>query len=275
MPKKSFTAMLPASFLEAVAEFQSNPARHSFIRKDGTLAYLPFVGGGAADDAGENGAGDAGESGDDTDDKDDKKEEGDDKDDDSAETDGDADGAMPENIKAILRKERRAARDARAAEAAAKREAADAKAKAQKYEDAEKTEAERLTGERDSLKTENAQLRATNQRLALGGAFRDAGYDWHSPEDALDMALKSFGLADVEIGEDGKIDMKAVKKIAKELATEKAFLVKTAASGDDKEGGRSRQSGRPYNGKPGDNKAKNEAALTKRYPAMGGRRRVE
>lgn len=271
MPKTSFSSMLPASFLEAVEGYRKNPL--SYVRKDGSLAYLPFVGGGATDDddagtddkddgtSGKDGADDKGEGDNDT---------GDDEDDD------DADGAMPDNIKAILRKNRNATRDAQRLLADAKKAQEAAEAKAKQYEDKDKSDLERLKGDNESLNQKNEKLEATNKRLVLQQAFlNNKSVAWVDPEDALDMALARFGLGDVEIGDAGEVDRKVVSKIIKEMAAEKKYLVKSEDATGEGSGTKEKQgaSGKSYNsGKSGAQKGKDEAAMAKRYPAMGGRR---
>jgi len=274
MPNKSFSSMLPKSFLESVEQYRISPL--SYVRKDGSLAYLPFVGGGAEDDDNDAGAGSG------SDDKGGAGAEGSNETGDDSDEDEDADGAMPDNIKKILLKNRRITRDAEAAKRAAEKAAAEALAKAKEYEDKDKSELEKLTAERDELKAEREKLAADNKRLALQQAFHnDKSVTWKDPEDALDLALSKYGLGDVEISEDGRVDAKAIKKLVKELSSDKSYLVESEAGtgGDDKgqqdKGKKHGPSGRSYNGGKSGDKAKDEAAMRRRFPAMGGRRRTD
>lgn len=219
-------------------------------------------GGGSEDGSGGSGddgnQGDGGTSGEGDSDPDDDDEDGE---------DGSTDG-LPENVKAILRKNRKAARDAQKAASTALAAQAAAEAKVQEFEDKDKTELQRAQDEAAREKQRAETLAAQLKTSALETAFlQDATHTWVDAEDALDLAMRRFGLADLEVV-DGKVDKKAVKAIAKKLGEEKKHLV----AGESSKGGKSGGSFNNGDGKP--NGAASEKALVTKYPALRGRSRT-
>jgi hypothetical protein len=272
MPTKN-NVVLPASFLQALEKARHSP--HSFMSKSGQVKCLPFIGGGA-EDAGEGaddkgGESDSGESGDGkqsgTDDADKDSEDEDD------EGDSEEHKGLPDNVKAILRKERNAAREARREAERAKAEAANAQQKAKEYEDRDKSDLEKAQERAAVAEKRAADLEASNKRLSLRSAFMaDTSVAWVDPDDALDMAMRQFGLGDLEVSDSGRVDKKALQKILKRVADEKAYLVKKEEGSDGKQ-----RSGAPFNGGKGGGKKEvsNEAAMRQKFPAMRGRRKTE
>jgi hypothetical protein len=281
MPSNNSLAnRLPKSFLEALEEAAANPL--SFVRKNGSVAYLPFVGGGAPDDNGEGGDGQGGQndggdgsegagSGTDTGAGTEGSGTGDTGDDgDGAGDDEDEQGDLPENVKAILRKNRKAARDAEKAAANAVREANAAKAKAKEYEDRDKTALQKAEEERDEARKRADALEDSNKVLGLRMAFlADTSVTWVEPEDALDMALMKYGLKELEVSDTGKVDKKALKAIIKTLSSEKGYLVQKDGQKDGPQGA---SGGSLNSGKGG--KKPDTGADVRRFPAMAGRRKV-
>lgn len=255
---------LPASFLQALEEARRNP--QSFIAKSGQVKFLPFVGGGAEGDASDPPAAGAtgGESSDDSGQSGTDGGQNADSDTEDAE---EGDEGLPDNIKAILQKNRREAREAKRKAEEAERKAADAEARAKGYEDRDKSDLEKAQETAAAATKRADELEAANKWLALRSAFlADNSVAWVDPDDALEMALNKFGLGDLEVGSNGAVDRKALRKILADMAKEKDYMVKKEAAG----GGT--PSGAAFNGGKGSKpKANDEAAMVAKFPAMRGR----
>lgn len=265
MPK-SPEFVLPESFLEA-ARRPAN-AVPFFIGKRGHVIRVPFIGGGSQP-PGEGGSGDGGEGGTGegeggTDNKGDDSGTEDDADEDAEE--GDAE--LPETVKAVLRKNRAATRAAEKALAKAEKAKEAAEKKAKEYEDKNKTALERAEERATTAEKAVADLKTASQGTALRAAFlQNTGVAWADVDDAFDAAMSKFGLADLEVGDNGRVDSKKVDKIIKQLAKDKPHLVKAAETGTGSTGG-------SFNGNRGGGTSgggKDKAALAKKYPALRGR----
>ena len=201
----------------------------------------------ADDDAGENDA-------DDTDD--------DDSGDDSDDSDDDDSGEEPvrnPKLKALSdenAKRRQQLKDAKQREA-------DLAAKLKEYEDKDKSDVDRATGEAAELKKTNEALAGTNRKLALQLAFSlDRKYDWHDGA----AALRLLDLDGVEIDEDGEVT--GMTEAIKTLATKHPYLVKPKDDGGPGSG--STGSGQPPNGRKTKQGTQREV-LEKKYSALRNR----
>lgn len=284
MPGKQPTDVnLPASFLEAMAEYQRNPL--SVLRRN-FPPYLPFIAGGAPEDGDGAGSGDGsgndgnsggsgGADGDGNSGTGDGAGTGNDADDDD---DDDADEGLPDNIKSILRKNRKATREAERRAERAEREAKAAADKAKEYDDRDKSELQKAQDRTKELETENAKLRDDNKAVSLRSAFlAHTGVTWVDPEDALELAMRKYGLSELEVSDAGTVDAKKLGKIVKDMAAEKGYLVKTgdgAGGGKGGDAGKGQASGGAFNGGSGKGDGKSVDKLANKYPAMRGRRRV-
>lgn len=226
-------------------------------------------GNGGGNDGGSGGSGDSGNQGDGGKSGEGEGEGGSDPDDDDDDDDSEATEGLPDNVKAILKKNRKAARDAQKATNAALAAQAAAEAKVQAFEDKDKTELQRAQDEAAREKQRAETLAAQLKTSALETAFlQDSTHTWVDAEDALDLAMRRFGLADLEVV-DGKVDRKAVKAIAKKLGEDKKHLV----AGEEKpKGGKSGGSFNNGEGKPSGGAS--ETALVNRYPALRGRNKT-
>lgn len=270
---------LPKSFLEAMAEYQSNPL--AVLRRHSLPYALPFIGGGAPDD--DDGDGDdkegsgSGQQGD-GDGTGDASEQDGNGDEDGDDEDGDE--GLPENVKAILRKNRKATRDAERRAERAEKAAREAGTKIKEYDDRDKTELQKAQDRAKELETENSELRDANKLISLRSAFLShTAVTWVDPEDALELALRKYGLKDLELNADtGTVkDKKALTALVKEMAKEKSYLVKPgddAGDGKDGDAGKRQASGGSFNGGKGKDTGKNADSLAGKYPALRGRRRV-
>lgn len=274
MPETKTDFVLPESFLEAARAAAENPLY--FASKRGGLIRLPFVGGGAEGDGtgteggtSSEGEGDSGEGGQ-TEEQNSGGQSGEDDD----EGDEDETSGVPDNIKAILKKNRQEARDARRALEKANEELAAARKTAKEYEDRDKSALEKAEDRAKQAEERAAKLEDDNKALALRTAFNsNSDYTWVDADDAFEMARRNFGLADLEI-RDGTVDKKKLKAILKTMAEDKPYLVSKGSGEGDGKGGKG-ASGGSFNSGKGGAKSKNEAAIARRYPAMQGRRKVD
>lgn len=248
-------------------------------RQDGSPIWLFRGGAPQDDDTGSNG-GDSGAGSGKADGDDDSEGEGsagsdaDDEgaDDEDADVDlSDSDKTLPENIQAILKKNRRDVKVAEKAKRAAEKLARDAAAKVQTFEDKDKTELQLAQDKLQRAEEKATALEAQLAKSARRTAFLQVqGFNWADAEDALDMAMK-LGLKDLEVDEDGRVDTKKVKAVAKKLADEKPYMVVK----DDAGGGSGRRTGGSFNSGGGNGKGvADENKLKAKYPSMAGRRRV-
>lgn len=280
MPGKQLSVdNLPTSFLEALAEYQRNPIGVLRRNFSGTL---PYIAGGAPDDDNGAGSGDGDGSGDGNPGADgsgggdDGAGNGKQGPDDDSDGDGDEDEELPDNIKAILRKNRKAAREAQKAAEAADRRAREAEGKVKEYDDRDKSELQRAQDRVTELETENASLRDANKQTSLRSAFLGhTSVTWADPEDAFDLAMSKYGLKDLEVNEAGTVkDKKALGKLISDMAKDKSYLVKPKEGQGQDDAGKRQASGGSFNGGSGKNDGKSTDKLAQKYPAMRGRRRV-
>lgn len=131
---------------------------------------------------------------------------------------------------------------------------------------ATQTETERLTAERDELKTYKEAAESNLRNLRIENSFLLANtHSWVDMEDALRLA----DLSEVTIDEDGKVDGKALRKALDDLAKRKPHLVKPATSSTTTPPAGA--SAPEMNGTPkgaGD-RSPDRAALAKRFPVLG------
>lgn len=150
---------------------------------------------------------------------------------------------------------------------AADRRATTAEQKIKEAEDAKKDD---LTKAQESLKeqeTKVSTLQSENADLRLQIAFLTANdVTWHEGEAALKFA-QSNGYLEGVIQEDGSIDKAALKSALKKLATEKKYLVKSAA-GDQGGDQQNPSGGNVGNGTKKGLSAEDEAELRRKFPAL-------
>ena len=145
----------------------------------------------------------------------------------------------------------------------AKQREADLAAKLKEYEDKDKSDVDRATGEAAELKKTNEALAGTNRKLALQLAFSlDRKYDWHDGT----AALRLLDLDGVEIDEDGEVT--GMTEAIKTLATKHPYLVKPKDDGGPGSG--STGSGQPPNGRKTKQGTQREV-LEKKYSALRNR----
>lgn len=182
--------------------------------------------------------------------------------------DDEVDPETPDAVRRLIREERAASKRAARAAAAALKRAEAAEKRAKEYEDRDKSELEKATerAEESDKRAESAESLVA--RLTLENAFyRVPGIEWNDPEVAFDLAMRS-GLSELDAS-DGKVDNAAVKKVVKELAKTKSYLVK--AEEDDS---KKRASGGSFNGgKGGAEKTNDPNKLAGKYAALRGRSR--
>ena len=127
------------------------------------------------------------------------------------------------------------------------------------YTDADKTELDKASEERDAFKGQVDTLTATNRKLAIQVAFLgEAGYSWHNPK----TALRLLDLDGVEIDDEGEVT--GLTEAVKKLADENPFLLK--GKGDDDEDEDDEKS--PPSGQPVGSRSKRTTqrqALEKKY----------
>lgn len=139
---------------------------------------------------------------------------------------------------------------------AADRRASAAEQKVQEYEDANKSELERITAERDRATQDRDQLQQQLRDERIHNAFlSQTRQRWHNP----DKALKLADLSGVEISDDGEV--KGIKAAADALAKSDPYLVKPDDDGNPSGGnvGGGRRQGQP---------GYSEDYLTGKYPAL-------
>lgn len=146
---------------------------------------------------------------------------------------------------------------------AADRRASAAEARVKEFEDAGKSELEKLQTERENAAKERDEARQALQSERIANAFLASNsVTWHDPEDALAM-LRTKYMEGVEISEDGKIS--GMKKAIEKMAKEKSYLVNavqsSASTGDQMNGKRK--------GDAKDERASKDDELKKRMPALG------
>lgn len=149
----------------------------------------------------------------------------------------------------------------RNSEKALKKQLDDALVQLKNFTDKDKSETEKLTGERDELKTKYEETASALASLRLENAFLKVNaVDWHDPA----LAMTQVDLSGV-MDEDGEIDDKKLKAAVENLAKTKPFLVKGEAEPKNPKV----PSGTPVgSGGRGSKKDLDRAALEKKYPAL-------
>lgn len=136
-------------------------------------------------------------------------------------------------------------------------------AKLKEFEDAGKTETEKVTAERDALKAEVAALRQEVQQSKLRNAFLTSNdVQWHNPERALALV----DLSTVEIGKDGEPDRGQLKAAIKALAESDSYLVKSSEQPTRQPAPSSPSGSQPA--RKNTNGELDRAALAAKYPAL-------
>lgn len=134
-----------------------------------------------------------------------------------------------------------------------------AEAKVKEFEDKDKTELERATGEAKDLREKLSQRDERIQDLQLELAFfKSNKVQWHDPA----LARKEIDMSLVTVEEDGTV--KGMDKALERLAKDKPFLVKTEE--------KKQASGASFNGSSGGKKITTDSEkLAAKYPALRGR----
>jgi hypothetical protein len=102
----------------------------------------------------------------------------------------------------------------------------------EEYERKDKSDLENAQTDLQKSLKENESLQGTVKSLALQVAFLSVNdVTWHNPQRALQLA----DLSEVEIGDDGTVDSKALKAAMKKLAAEEPYLVKKSKDDEDEE----------------------------------------
>lgn len=148
----------------------------------------------------------------------------------------------------------------------AQKERDDLAAKLRKYEDADKSEVEKLGRDLKEASERADRAEAALREKALRLSFYDSG--------AADLfgkpshALKLLDLSTLEADEDGEYDLKAIKKAAEDFLKENPLYARENTSGADDD---QPSSGRPMNGQKKTGKEASIDALKKKFPALQGR----
>lgn len=149
---------------------------------------------------------------------------------------------------------------------AADKNNADLQKKIKEYEDKDKSETERLTGEVTTLKEQNQTLQEENKALRFDNAFAlQSKHSWQDPEIVLGLVRK-HDLVTVE--DDGTI--KGLDKALDDIAKTKPFLLKDGSGGEGGSAGRQQpvSGSGTGSGKKNDGGKMDEDALRKKYPAL-------
>lgn len=146
---------------------------------------------------------------------------------------------------------------------AADKRSSDLQKKIAEFENAGKTESERLQQERDDALRARDDAATATRDLRIQTAFLSIdGVEWHNKSDALKMLLADY-MDKIDIDDNGKVT--GVDAAVKAMAKEKSYLVKTepvSSAGDQMNGQRKGDQG-------GKDKKTREAELRKRLPALG------
>jgi hypothetical protein len=143
----------------------------------------------------------------------------------------------------------------------------DALAKLKAIEDKDKTEDQKRQDRLTSLESENSELQAQGQKLALQNAFlSDNSFQWQNPAAALKLA----DLSKVEIKADGTVT--GLKEALEALSKSDPYLLQPKKDPEDDGKGKPppASGGAPAGGR-GSDAAANKAALQAKYPALRGR----
>lgn len=202
---------------------------------------------------------------DDDDDADDDKDKGKDNKDNK-----DKDGDKGKDSAAKLRSE-----EAKKYRLRAKKErdrANDLAARLEKLENKDKPETDQLKGERDTLKTQNADLSDKLQKMAVRIAVRDEAADFNFNPKKMRSIEKLIDFDEVDVDDDGEVT--GLREELERIADENPEWVLDGSDSDkdkDKDKGSSgagRPSGKQTNGKKGGRDGLDKAALERKFPAL-------
>lgn len=147
---------------------------------------------------------------------------------------------------------------------AADKSTAEALKKVKEYEDKDKSETERLTGQVEELSKTNETLVEENKRLRFDNAFAlQSKHSWQDPEIVLGL-VRSHELVTVE--EDGTV--KGLDKALDAIAKSKPFLLKDGSEGSGDSGSGGPSGSNTGSGKKNDPAKMDADALRKKYPAL-------
>lgn len=150
---------------------------------------------------------------------------------------------------------------------AADKSAAEALKKVKEYEDKDKSETERLTGQVEELTNANTELVEQNKRLQFDNAFAlQSKHSWQDPEIVLGLVR---GHEAVTVEDDGTI--KGMDKALDAIAKAKPFLLKESGDGEGASGssGSTGPTGSPTGSTKKNDPSKIDAdALRRKYPAL-------
>ena len=156
------------------------------------------------------------------------------------EGDEDSDGGEDEGDEAKSKAAREEAERRKATARQLKKDNEELLKKLKKFEDADKSDLDKITVERDELLATVKTMTGTNQKLALQVAFlQDNEHTWHDPK----TALRLIDMDGVEIDEDGEVT--GLDKAIEKLAKSSPFLLKKSDSDDDEDKPERRASGQP------------------------------
>jgi hypothetical protein len=147
---------------------------------------------------------------------------------------------------------------------AADKSAAEALKKVKEYEDKDKSETERLTGQVEELTKANADLVEQNKRLQFDNAFAmQSKHSWQDPEIVLGLVR---GHEAITVEDDGTI--KGLDKALEAIAKAKPFLLKDGDDTEDDASGGGPTGSATGSKKKNDPAKMDEDALRKKYPAL-------
>lgn len=231
---------------------------------------------------GSGGGGDqgGGDDDDDDDDLDDDNDDDDDDDDDADDADKDKDSDKDKDKGKDADKGKDSAAKLRSEEAKkyrlrAKKErdrANDLAARLEKLENKDKPETDQLKSERDTLKTQNADLSDKLQKMAVRIAVRDEAADFNFNPKKMRSIEKLIDFDEVDVDDDGEVT--GLREELERIADENPEWVLDSSDSDkdkdkdkDTSGGR-RPSGKQTNGKKGGREGLDKAALERKFPAL-------
>ena len=135
--------------------------------------------------------------------------------------------------------------------------------KLKEYEDKDKSELERATGQVEELKSENASLKSELEKLRVDNSFFvENSIAWHDPADAKEFVLRELG--EVKVDSSGRVV--GLKEAIDKVAKAKPYLVKPEQDGN----GRPPASGNPPKGN-GKGTTPDAEELRRKYPSLRNR----
>lgn len=152
----------------------------------------------------------------------------------------------------------------------AQKQQADLAKRVKEFEDADKSEVEKLTTQVGDLTKTNEGLtnELTQHKLELAFYKCGAAAQLRDPTDAL----KFLDLKEIKVNEDGEVPTEDMKKAVEELIKSKPYLARTDDDSGEGEGS-GQPSGKQTNG-PKTKKDATQATLEKKFPALRGRQPV-